>query len=141
MKIKYYILFVFVSLLIACSNDENEREYTMMEPPIGESFESLSTSITFESTDSVRFHFIENPEELEGKAKYTFNNGKIQIENPYGKFLRYEDVTKAYFYFFDGAFTSKDKLEANYELVATHGHILAMGTNIWWRVKQHSPKR
>lgn len=122
---------------MACNDDNEEKEFIMTKPPIGETFESRSTSITFESADSVSFfYFLYYPILTPGKAKYQFNNGKVIIENPHGKFLPYEQVTKTYFYFFNGNFTSPDKLEATYELVGAYGIVVIAGTDIWWRKKQ-----
>lgn len=135
MKTICYILFLASLLLTACNDENEEKEFVMSAPPIGETFESLSSSITFESADSVSFYFLHEPQIPGGKAKYHFNNGKVIIENPYGEFLPYEKVTDTYFVFFEGGFTSNDKLEAEYELVAVHGAIDAGGTNIWWRIK------
>lgn len=141
MKLTCFIIVFFTFLFAACDKNE-ENEFIMNTPPIGETYESLSTSITFESADSIRFHFIIAQNEPEEKAKYIFNNGRLKIVNPYGKFITYDKVTKAYFFYFDGSFTSEDKLEATqYELIARHGRVVLGGTDVWRKVKQESTPR
>lgn len=135
MRQSYYILFLAFLLLMACKDDNEDKEFIMTKPPIGETYESILTSITFESKDSVSFCFRYDPIPG-GKAKYQFNNGKVTIENPYGKFLPYKEVSESYFYFFNGGFSSQDKLEAKYQLVGEYGAVVIGGTNIWWRNKQ-----
>lgn len=130
MKLTCYIILFFPLLFAACDKNE-EKEFIMNAPPIGETYESISTSITFESADSIRFHFIIAQNEPEEKAKYIFNNGKFKIINPYGKFITYDEVTKAYFFYFEGSFTSEDQLEATqYELIERHGHVVLGGTDV-----------
>lgn len=138
MKHTLYVLFLTSLLLMACSDDDSDKPFTMSRPPIGETFESATTSITFESEDSIRFHFLTRPSEPEDKAKYIFDNGKLLIINPFGKYVPKDQATRAYFLYFEGGFTSKDKLVATgYEVLARYEHFITGGPDEWNRVEKN----
>lgn len=120
---------------VSCSNDD-EQENISIGSPVGETFESLILSVTFESSDSVSFHSKENPE-FKGKAKYLFDRGEITILNPYGRRLPLEEVTDAYFVEFKGEMISPDIIDhVKYNFIGPQGReIHCANSDILWLKK------
>lgn len=135
MKLTYYILFLASLLLTACNDEEEEKEFVMTAPPIGETYESSTSIITFESADSVSFHVITIDKKIKhrvGKAKYLFNNGKVEILNSHELHFPIEETKEPFFLFFHGSFTSKDRLDAKFAIIAERAYFQAMGESTWY---------
>lgn len=130
-----YVLSLASLLLVSCDSDNEEKEFVMTKPPIGKTYENSTISITFDSADSVSFRFLIELHRLqhpEGKAKYLFDNGKVEILNSHERTFPPEEATESYFTFFHGVFTSNERLDATFQAISEHMYCISMGESTWW---------
>lgn len=137
-----YVLSLASLLLVSCDSDNEEKEFVMTKPPIGKTYEDNTNSITFVSADSVSFRLLVEQHRLqhpEGKAKYLFDNGKVEILNPHEPSFPPDQATESYFTFLHGNFTSNEKLEGTFQIISEHGYCVSVGKGIW-RYKENPEK-
>ena len=74
MKYVYYIITILLYCFTSCSKEENES-YEPIYSPIGNTYETGSLSLYFESADTVSFQCLDPwLENIKGKAAYRFND-------------------------------------------------------------------
>ena len=109
------LLMLFMTALTtftSCSKEENES-YEPIYSPIGNTYETSSLSLYFESADTISFQCLDPwLENIKGKAAYRFNGALLYIKNPYGYGVRPnpEEVNNPYFFNFWGI-VKKDRID------------------------------